>query len=226
MRSARWCLLVLLAACGPGPAPTDSTTQPHTGTAIDGIVFVHGISGSGSDWDEVVQHFVDDGWPADRLIARSYEDPKWGSNTSNANQLALWVQELSARGAQHIAVVAHSMGGLSSRFYLQRLGGTSSVETFITLGTMHHGLLSPCLSPVHVKVWDELCVAGTFITSLNSAPATPGPTRWVSMFSDSDMIVSTDSARLPDAQNIEFQKLGHEGLLKSDEVYQRLKEQL
>jgi len=139
------------------------------------------------------------------------------------------VQELSERGAQHIAVVAHSMGGLSSRHYLQRLGGTSSVDAFVTLGTMHHGLLSPCLSPVSVKVWDELCLAGRFITALNLAPATPGPTRWVSIFSRGDLVVSTDSARLDGAQNVELSGIGHDGsngFQRAASVYQHLKEAL
>lgn len=222
MRFVGWAIL-FLTACGPGPS--DSTART-AGPAIDGIVFVHGISGSAADWDTVVQRFEADGWPADRLIARSYADAKWGTNTENAAQLALWVQELSARGARHIAVVAHSMGGLSSRFYLQRLGGTSSVEVFITLGTMHHGLLSPCLSPVSVKVWNELCLAGHFITDLNSAPATPGPTRWVSIFSSSDSVVSAESARLANAQNIEFSGVAHDGYQRADDVFERLKEAL
>lgn len=222
MRFVPWWVLFFTAACG--AASSDSPIV--SGPPIDGIVFVHGISGAGSDWDTLVQRFEADGWPADRLIARSYADPKWGSNTDNAAQLAQWVQELSERGAQHIAVVAHSMGGLSSRYYLQRLGGAASVDVFVTLGTMHHGLLSPCLCPVPVKVWGELCLAGRFITELNALPTTPGPTQWVSIFSSGDLVVSTDSSRLAAAQNIELSGVGHEGFLKSDEVYQRLKEAL
>lgn len=221
---------LLTAACGSAtPDDPESSAGLASGLPIDGIVFVHGMSGSGADWDTLVARFERDGWPADRLIARAYADPGWGSNLDNAAQLAQWVQELADRGAQHIAVVAHSMGGLSSRYYLQRLGGTASVDVFVTLGTMHHGLLSPCLSPVAVPVWQELCLAGAFLADLNATPATPGPTRWVSIFSSGDLIVSTGSSRLSGAQNIEFEGIGHDGargFQRSEKVYQRLKDAL
>lgn len=231
MRFPRWLMVcaLLAAACGSPTPDQESNPALTSGPAVDGIVFVHGIAGAGSNWDPLIARFEQDGWPADRLIARSYANPSWGSNVDNAAQLAQWVQELRDRGAQHIAVVAHSMGGLSSRYYLQRLGGTASVEVFVTLGTMHHGLLSACLSPVAVTVWQELCLAGTFVTDLNTAPATPGPTRWISIFSSGDRIVSTESSRLQGAQNIEFEGIGHdgaEGFQRSAVVYQRLRESL
>lgn len=217
------------AACGSPALDPDSSAGLTSGAPIDGIVFVHGIAGAGSNWDPMIERFEQDGWPADRLIARSYADPGWGSNVDNAAQLAQWVQELSERGASHIAVVAHSMGGLSSRYYLQRLGGTASVDVFVTLGTMHHGLLSSCLSPVAVTVWQELCLAGPFLTDLNTAPATPGPTRWVSIFSSGDAVVGPDSSRLRGAQNIELEGIGHDGaqgFQRSALVYQRLQDAL
>ncbi|MBC7981187.1 MAG: lipase [Armatimonadetes bacterium] len=37
------------------------------------------------------------------------------------------------------AVVAFSMGGLVSRYYLQHLGGAQRCETFITISSPHHG---------------------------------------------------------------------------------------
>jgi triacylglycerol lipase len=225
MRFWSLALIIFFAGCGGGPFD-DFVPEEDGGLPIDGIVFVHGINGSGSNWDTMIERFKTDGWPEDRLIARSYADAEWGCNTSNADELAGWVQELSDRGAQRIAIIAHSMGGLSSRYYLQRRNGTESVARFITLGTMHHGLLSPCLSPVSVCVWKELCEGGKFLNDLNATPATPGPTRWVSIFSKSDDIVPANSSRLDGAQNIEldgFEHDGRKGLQNTDEVYQRVK---
>lgn len=202
---------------------------PDAGLRIDGIVFVHGINGSSSDWTTMVDRFKNDGWPADRLIARTYSDPRWGCNGTNATQLSGWVQELASRGATRIAVVAHSMGGLSSRYYLQRLGGTSSVVVFITLGTMHHGLSNSCLSPLPVCVWKEVCQSGPFIADLNTAPATPGPTKWVSIFSTGDTTVPVASATLIGAQNIQLTGLTHDGvdgLQNSPLVYQHVKDSM
>lgn len=36
-------------------------------------------------------------------------------------------------------IVAHSMGGLVSRYYLQELGGYQHCQTLVTLATPHHG---------------------------------------------------------------------------------------
>ncbi len=229
MRLALTLMLLFAAGCGVTTVDESGLALEERGEAIDGIVFVHGINGSGSDWDTMVERFKADGWPAERLIARAYSDGKWGCNTRNAEELAQWVDELAASGAQRIAIVAHSMGGLSSRYYLQRLGGTQKVATFITLGTMHHGLFASCLSPVKVCVWQELCLAGDFIKDLNTLPTTPGSTRWVSIFSTGDEIVSAQSSRLKGAHNIQLEGLGHDGpkgLQDSDEVYQRVLESL
>ena len=202
--------------------PPDAGPPP-----VDGIVFVHGINGSASNWDVMVNRFKADGWPDDRLIANTYADPRWGCNTANATQLAAWVQELKSRGATRIAVVAHSMGGLSSRYFLKTLGGTADVAVFTTLGTMHHGLSSPCFSPLPVCVWRELCTSGTFLLDLNAAPATPGPTAWTSIFSDGDDTVPTSSSRLTGATNVLVPGLEHDGadgLQDSEVVYQHVLE--
>ncbi|MBB5352656.1 triacylglycerol lipase [Haloferula luteola] len=39
----------------------------------------------------------------------------------------------------HFVVVAFSMGGLISRYYLQELGGAERCDAFVTLSTPHHG---------------------------------------------------------------------------------------
>jgi triacylglycerol lipase len=195
------------------------------GFVIDGIIFVHGINGSRDDWTPMIDRFRADGWPANRLVANTYLDPRWGCNDSNATQLQGWVTQLRQSGAQHIAVVAHSMGGLSSRYYLKSLMGTGEVEVFTTLGTMHHGLSTPCLSPLPVCVWQQLCSTGPFLADLNAPPATPGPTRWTSIFSDSDDTVPQMSSQLTGADNILVPGLEHDGpngLQSSPVVYRHV----
>jgi triacylglycerol lipase len=222
-------IILFVSGCGPLPYEEGAPSLDEQREPIDGIVFVHGISGSEKDWRTMVERFKADGFPEDRLIARTYEEPTWACNTSNAETLRGWVQELKDRGARHIAIIAHSMGGLSARYYVQRLGGSESVDTFITLGTMHHGLLSSCLSPVSVCVWKELCSTGAFLADLNAEPATPGPTRWVSIFSGADAIVPAASSHLDGAWNINLEGLAHDGkngLQKSAVVYERVKSAL
>lgn len=216
-------------AGAPDAGLPDSGTIDAGLPPIDGIVFVHGINGSAADWATMVARFKADGFPADRLVAHTFADPKWGCNATNAKQVDTWVHDLQSLGAKRVAVVAHSMGGLSSRYFVKNLGGTSKVAVFSTLGTMHHGLTTPCLNPLPVCVWQELCATGAYITELNLAPATPGPTKWVSIFSDGDQTVPTSSSTLIGAENIMVPGLSHDGptgLQESEVVYQRVRDVL
>jgi pimeloyl-ACP methyl ester carboxylesterase len=164
--------------------PDDSTVLPWEDRAV---LFVHGINGSAADWDPMIARFEADGWPRERLVAHTFPDPAWGCNATNAELIGGWLEELrGATGATRVSLVAHSMGGLSSRYFVRNLGGSAWVDTFVTLGTMHHGLRSSCLSPLPVCVWQELCATGAFMTDLNTPPVTPGPTRWASIYSESD----------------------------------------
>lgn len=213
-----------------------ATSTPDTG--VDGsndaasathvpIVFVHGINGSAADWDVMVQRFVDDGWPRASLKAETFPDPKWGCNTDNATTIAGWVDALKKQtGASTVDLVAHSMGGLSSRYFLHDKGGVATVRRYVTVGSMHHGLTSPCLSPLDVCVWKELCATGTFIAGLDKAPVTPGPTAWWSIYSDGDGTVPVSSSQLSGATNQMIPGIPHSGvggLQQAPEVYAAVK---
>ena len=227
-----------------GPTAGDATTAdaavvdaaipdagaPDASTAPRPILFVHGINGSDADWTVMIDRFLADGVPAERIMARTFENPGWGCNVDNAETLRLWAAELMmTTGALQIDVVAHSMGTLSSRHYVKMLGGLTSVENYVTIAGMNHGLTLPCLSPLNVCVWKELCATGEFITALNAPPATPPPTHWVAIYSDGDDTVPVDSAPLDGADNIMIPGLEHDGPMgvqQSELVYQAVKNAL
>ena len=48
---------------------------------------------------------------------------------------------------ERISIVAFSMGGLVSRYYLQELGGADRCDTFITISSPHHGTKAAWLYP-------------------------------------------------------------------------------
>jgi pimeloyl-ACP methyl ester carboxylesterase len=210
---------------GPADAALSDAAPP-----LRPILLVHGIKGSAADWDMVVQRLAADGWPASWIMARTYADPSWGCNVDNAHTLSGWVDELrKATGADTIDLVAHSMGTLSSRYLLHDLSGVTRVRRYVTLGGMHHGLTSSCLSPLDICVWKELCTTGPFIAGLNAAPVTPGPTRWWSIYSDGDQTVPTSSSQLAGATDIMIPGVAHSGaggLQQSPLVYAALKEAL
>lgn len=62
----------------------------------------------------------------------------------DAAELARKVHEASQRsiaagGDGKVTVIAHSKGGLTARWLLQRMGGVDQVAQLLTLGTPHHG---------------------------------------------------------------------------------------
>jgi pimeloyl-ACP methyl ester carboxylesterase len=62
------------------------------------------------------------------------------SNFDTAEKLRAKVAEVKAKtGKAKVAIVAHSMGGIVSRAYLQGLGGGADVETMVFFGTPHQG---------------------------------------------------------------------------------------
>ncbi|MCA9665001.1 MAG: hypothetical protein KC503_05410 [Myxococcales bacterium] len=218
-------------AAGPtvdtAPAGDQATPVDSAKALPRPVVFVHGINGSAKDFDVMIQRLVADGWAAERLSALTYADPSWGCNVDNAAALRRHVQDVMKKtGAQRIDLVAHSMGTLSSRYFIKNLGGGGVVNTYLTLGGMHHGLSSPCLSPFDVCVWKELCASGPFIAQLDADPATPGKLNWVSMFGTGDTSVPNDSSRLDGAENISFPDVEHsgaKGLLEDLAVYAEVK---
>jgi len=193
----------------------------------DPVIFVHGINGSSADNAVMRQWLIEDGWPAERVFTLDYPDPSWGCNVDNADFLATVVQTVLAQtGKPRVDIVAHSMGGLSSRYFVKNLGGQELVNTFVTMGTMHHGLLPPCLSPLDVCVWKEICATGEFISQLNADPATPGQLRWVSMFGTADQDIPNASSTLDGAENISFEGISHygpTGLTEAPVVYAEVK---
>ena len=147
----------------------------------------------------------------------------------NAADIAALVEEIKFQtGSPRVDLVAHSMGTISSRYYIKFLAGHDSISTYVTMGGMHHGLSSPCWAPgfLGVCVWQELCETGAFITALNAPPVAPGGMHFVSIFSTADETVPAESSFVEGAENIEFQGIDHDGpngLLQQPEVYGEVK---
>lgn len=220
----------------PGPCATGATCQegqcqeqwPQC-TPLRPVVLVHGINGSSENFAVMRQRLIADGWPEEFLFSFDAADPKWGCNVDNASAIqALVKQAMESTCHSRVDLVAHSMGTLSSRYFIKNLGGSELVNTYVTLGGMHHGLLSSCFAPdfLGVCVWQEICKWGDFVNQLNSDPATPGPCNWVSIYSTGDDTVPAESSQLEGAENIQFEDVEHDGadgLLQVAAVYEEVK---
>ncbi|MFO0723937.1 MAG: alpha/beta fold hydrolase [Myxococcota bacterium] len=200
------------ASAGLDASPLLDAGSTSTITPPRPVIFVHGINGSSADFAVMIERLVVDGWPRAWLTAIDFPDPRWGCNLDNASVIQATVDRvLAATGQQRVDIVAHSMGVLSSRYYLKNLGGIDHVDTYVTLGGMHHGVQSACLNPLPVCVWQEICPTHAFLTQLNDAPATPGNLRWVSIYSTDDGTIPVSSSHLDGAENIQVSGPTHSG---------------
>jgi len=135
------------------------------------------------------------------------------------------VQALCAQtGAQTIAIVAHSMGGLVARAWM-RVHGAARVARVITLGTPHHGT--------------ALARFGLGQNAFQMRPGSPwlrdlaqgedAATRALvtSLYTHHDNIVSPQaSSRLPGARNLEFGGVGHVALGSNPRVLAAVMQEL
>lgn len=132
-----------------------------------------------------------------------------------ARDLAEHVEALSSdSGYERIHVIAHSMGGLIARYYVQRLGGDERVHTLVTMGTPHGGSAVARLVP-HALA-RQLRPGSDLLAELD-APAPGCRTRFVTFWSDQDqMILPARNGQLvhPDltSRNVLMSGVGHMSL--------------
>src|SRR5262249_36602314 len=105
--------------------------------------------------DEQISHFTDpqraffqaQGYPANFLFRFVYAGPVCDSNTKFASQIASLVdQARAATGRNKVDIVAHSMGAIATRLYLNQ-GGDKKVKPLVMLGGTNHGALAGAEGP-------------------------------------------------------------------------------
>lgn len=91
-------------------------------------------------YDQLIQAFEDAGLERDRDFYVVFYDWR-GSNIDSAEDYLVPVidKALSDNNADKVDIVAHSMGGLVARAYIQGDNYRNDVSDFITLGTPHYG---------------------------------------------------------------------------------------
>jgi len=149
--------LLLVAAVVLGACASDGPPVARARGADDiPIVLAHGLSGfrsvSGVDYFfRVPSHLRDLGF-----TVYVTHVPPWASVATRAEHLSRQIDMALLRSkATHVHVIAHSMGGLDSRFAISRLGAGSRIASLTTVGTPHRGTVLAddydrvALRPIH-----------------------------------------------------------------------------
>lgn len=178
------------------------------------VVLVHGLGGNRGAW-----------WPLrlflrmrghHRIYAFGYED---GTIEKHAENLKCFIDEvLRTTGEMQVDIVAHSMGGIISRYTIQRLGLAGSVRTFITLAAPHQGTYAAHYA--NTTLTKPLRPESDLIQDLNVDDLKRYPTRFVSIYSDRDVyVVPAEKMTHPDTENIFVPNVSHSQYLMSPRIF-------
>jgi triacylglycerol lipase len=216
-RSLALLFLLLLGACGEKTSPVDPPQRQH-----DPVLFIHGWNGSPSSFTAMAARFRAEGWNEQEMRLWSYNSNN--SNVEIARSLSAAVDELLRQtGAARVDIVTHSMGGLSSRYYLKFLGGTEKVDAWVSLAGPNHGTtLAGLCSDIACR---EMIPGSAFLNELNSGDETPGPSWYATWWSTCDEVIRpSESAVLSGAENTQTGCLKHAEFLQNAAVYNQVRD--
>lgn len=206
--------LVVASAAGFAAAPLGTARPAAAAASPLPIILVHGFGGSPNAFATMERRF--------RALGRTVVsiDLPGDNNIANAKAIRDLVE---ANGWTKVAIVGHSMGGLSSRSWIRSYGGRSVAVTYVSLGTPQQGLVVACA--LQRSNGGQMCPSDPFMRKLNSGDETPGPTRWTSIFSTTDGLVPTSASRLGDgACDVSVTGPDHSGLLTDPAVFRLVRD--
>jgi triacylglycerol lipase len=209
----------VVAATLGGAAPQGASGQ----AAQDPILFVHGWNSSASAWNTMIDRFVAAGVPRNRMVAITYNSNQ--SNATIANQVRDAANSLRAStGAARVDIVTHSMGGLSSRYYLKNLGGTAVVDDWVSLGGPNHGTNTAYACYPFSAGCRDMVPGSSFLDNLNATDETPGSVNYGTFWSSCDEVINPDSSvLLSGATNTGVGCLGHSELRTDAGVFTQVR---
>jgi pimeloyl-ACP methyl ester carboxylesterase len=177
------------------------------------IILLHGFGMNRTQWI----------WLARQLRARGH-GPIYGMNyftlspvKKSARRLERFVQRvLDREKCDKVDLVAHSLGGIVARYYIERLSDGGRIARLITIGTPHGGTRMGRIGP-GIPAARDLLSGSALLDEL-------GPVRsgaaYTSIWSRADAIVQpTESASIqPGGTDEIFDDLGHLSLVLSPRV--------
>lgn len=171
------------------------------------LILVHGYGCSRGVWWFLRRQLE----AAGHVVATVSLTPPYTSIGNLVPQLARRIEEVcAATGADQVVLVAHSMGGLVCRSYLAS-HGSGCVERLVTIASPHSGS-----ELAHIGIGQnarEMEPGSPWLKHLASSSI---PVRAISIRTPHDnYVMPQDNQRLPGAQDVELDGIGHLALLFS-----------
>lgn len=162
------------------------------------VVLVHGMTDTSAVFKPMTRFLEQRGWRVHSL------DLMPSNGDLELDHLATQLEQFitaNLLGEQSFDLVGFSMGGLVSRYYVQRLGGLERVQRLVTIASPHNGTLAAHLSKRPGCV--QMRPNSTFLLDLNRDIHQLEKLRFTSIWTPMDlMIVPAHSSIVPVGRNL------------------------
>ena len=195
----------------PGSVRTIPCLWATKQAAMTPVLFVHGVFHNPATFTCIKQRLTWAGWKRFHEINLLHSIK---SIPNNAGRISREVDRLRRKyRVPHVDIIAHSMGGILARYYIQRLGGDGKVRHLVTLGTPHHGTK---LSKYSIFPYlRELAPKSRTMRILHETPL-PTKTQMTAISGELDVFTRQQEAgTLAGVRQFELSSVGHAGILFS-----------
>ena len=191
--------------------------HPERRRDLHTLVFVHGLGATRASFFPLQTYLAWQG--LDRQLAYNYRS-RGASIEGLGIELKRRIDDQVKGG--RITLVAHSMGGLVARVYLQMLGGDRRVDRLITLGTPHGG--SHATAWVPTPLVSQLKPGGPFLEHLNGLPPPKGVEVLSIGASEDLMVLPADNSFCAFGEHHLLAGRGHLDMLFSRELFRLVRD--
>ncbi|BAZ84561.1 esterase/lipase family protein [Dolichospermum compactum] len=182
------------------------------------VLLVHGINDTGAVFNKMAFYLRKQGlsvYTVDLI-------PNNGSEVLEklAQQVADYVNNIFA-AAQPLDIVGFSMGGIVSRYYIQRLGGINRVQRFMTISSPHYGTI------VAYGTWLagalQMRPHSDFLNDLNADVEMLKQLNFTSIWTPYDlMILPASSSKIPVSKDVILRVAFHSWMLTDDRTLEKV----
>jgi len=186
------------------------------------VILIHGIWDTKAIFSKMSARLTQLGWCVHSLNLTP-NDGSLGLD-SLAKQLADYISQ-NFDPEQTLDIVGYSMGGIVSRYYVQRLGGINRVQRFITISSPHKGTLTAYSLPLPGYL--DMRPDSGLLRDLNQDVTVLKRINFTSMWTPFDiMILPSNSSQMPVGKEVKINVMLHRQMVTETQSINALVEEL